>query len=53
MKMRSYEKIYLGWWDNRADNVKEAKPKKYMWLYKRGEYREPIILYNYKKDFIA
>jgi len=28
---------------------KESKAKKYMWLYKTGEYKDPIILYDYQK----
>ncbi|MBZ9633637.1 IS66 family transposase [Clostridium sp. FP1] len=27
----------------------DSKAKKYMWLYKTGEYKEPIILYDYQK----
>lgn len=28
----------------------DSKAKKYMWLYKTGEYKNPIILYNYKRQ---
>lgn len=31
------------------DNGKDSKSKKYMWLYKSGESRDPIILYDYQK----
>jgi len=27
----------------------DSKAKKYMWLYKTGEYKDPIILYDYQK----
>lgn len=30
--------------------VKDLKAKKYMWSYKTGEYKDPIILYNYQKN---
>lgn len=31
------------------DNGKESKSKKYMWLYKTGASKKPIILYDYQK----
>ena len=31
------------------DNGKESKSKKYMLLYKSGELKDPIILYDYQK----
>ncbi|WP_427746601.1 IS66 family transposase [Clostridium sp. SGI.024] len=31
------------------DNGKESNSKKYMWLYKSGELKDPIILYDYQK----
>ena len=31
------------------DNGKDSKSKKYMWLYKSGASKEPIILYDYQK----
>lgn len=31
------------------DNGKDAKSKKYMWLYKSGGSKDPIILYDYQK----
>ncbi|HEY5562388.1 MAG TPA: IS66 family transposase [Clostridiaceae bacterium] len=27
----------------------DSKAKKYMWLYKTGEYKDPIVLYDYQK----
>ena len=31
------------------DNGKDSKAKKYMWLYKSGEFKDPIIVYGYQK----
>lgn len=31
------------------DNGKDSKSKKYMWLYKSGASKDPIILYDYQK----
>lgn len=31
------------------DNGKDSKSKKYMWLYKSGGFKNPIILYDYQK----
>lgn len=31
------------------DNAKDSKSKKYMWLYKSGGFKNPIILYDYQK----
>lgn len=32
-----------------ASKDEDSKIKKYMWLYKTGEYKNPIILYDYQK----
>jgi len=31
------------------NNGKESKSKKYMWLYKTGDTKRAIIIYNYQK----
>ncbi len=31
------------------NNGKESKYKKYMWLYRSGQLKDPIILYDYQK----
>lgn len=40
--------IALPYYDIDSKGV-DSKAKKYMWLYKTGEYKDPIILYDYQK----
>lgn len=34
------------------NNSKKSKSKKYMWLYRSSEFKDPIILYDYQKNKI-